>query len=542
MWARLIPPAARLATAPAYRRMRANLGVPYGAQRRLLEGLIDGLARTAYGRSLGVRAGDGYPAYRAKVPVTDYAGLSPWLDRWRAGERHVLAPERVLFWQTTSGSGGPAKRIPYTAGLLGSFRRMFGAWLGDVLRHGPRLETGHVFVSLSAAARDSAPGAPQSEPEYLGGGLRSLLAPLVTPPASLLALREPASFRRALRLALLSRADRLEALSVWNPTAFTVVLDDVLAHRGTALEDCRRGEVRLEGRAFRFGSPADSSLRALEAPEVRWDEVFPRLRFLSCWSDAWAKPAAERLGAMFPRASLQGKGLLATEAPVTIPLLGASGHVPLVDEVFLEFEKPGEAPVPLWGVEPGLDYALLVTTRGGLWRYRLGDRVRCVGRLEGTPTFELLGRADGVVDLVGEKLAEPFVDGALRELGLGAETFRTLVPVRADRGASYYALWVGETIHDSSRLSRALDERLRQSVRYREARELGQLAEPVVIDRSDAERRCLEHLVSRGMRLGDIKPRSLVRQPIGDAELVEFLMSPDPGRPDSGPGRRQHVA
>ena len=35
---------------------------------------------------------------------------------------------------------------------------------------------------------------------------------------------------------------------------------------------------------------------------------------------------------------VQGKGLLVTEAPMTIPLISAQGCVPVLDEVFFEFE------------------------------------------------------------------------------------------------------------------------------------------------------------------------------------------------------------
>ncbi|MBI5201378.1 MAG: GH3 auxin-responsive promoter family protein [Elusimicrobia bacterium] len=517
MLARAIPSAARLVTAAAHRRALIKLDRPEEAQGRLLEALVAELARTAYGRSLGVKASDGYHAFRAKVPVSDYSGLRPWLQRWKAGENGTLSTGRALFWQKTSGSGGPAKDIPCTPGLLGSFRHMFSAWLGDVLRNGPDFETGSLFVSLSPVSAASA--APQSEQDYLGAGLRALLDPIVTPPSSLLALREPANFRRALRLALLSRADRLEALSVWNPTAFTVILDEMLERRAEALADCRRGFVKLEGRAWEFGAPAESTIEALRL-DALWSRVFPKLKFISCWNDAWAKPAAERLGSLFPGALLQGKGLLATEAPVTIPLIGAPGCLPLSDEVYCEFESGGRV-VPLGLVERGAEYSLVITTKGGLWRYRLGDRVRCTGRWKATPTLELIGRADGVVDLVGEKLAEPFVESSLRELGL-EDVFKTLVPVRADRGASYYLLWVGGETGDAAGLARALDERLSASHRYREARAMGQLKEPRVVGRADAERRYLDFLTARGMRRGDIKPRSLVRQPMDERDVREY--------------------
>lgn len=40
----------------------------------------------------------------------------------------------------------------------------------------------------------------------------------------------------------------------------------------------------------------------------------------------------------FPNVFVQGKGLLATEAPMTIPLIEANGYVPVLDEVFLNLK------------------------------------------------------------------------------------------------------------------------------------------------------------------------------------------------------------
>ena len=73
---------------------------------------------------------------------------------------------------------------------------------------------------------------------------------------------------------------------------------------------------------------------------------------------------------------MQGKGLLATEAPITVPLVRADGCVPLVDSVFLEFEDAAGRFRLLDEVAPDAEYAVIVTQPGGLLRYRLGDRVR----------------------------------------------------------------------------------------------------------------------------------------------------------------------
>ncbi len=136
---------------------------------------------------------------------------------------------------------------------------------------------------------------------------------------------------------------------------------------------------------------------------------------------------------------LQGKGLLATEAPITVPLVQASGCVPLVDEVFLELEDNSGRFHLLTEVEKSKEYSVIVTQPGGLLRYRLGDRVRVSGRYRGTPLLEFVGRADVECDLVGEKIGEAFVAKALSAIA-HPDAFCTLLPLLPEAGRPCYCL------------------------------------------------------------------------------------------------------
>ena len=113
--------------------------------------------------------------------------------------------------------------------------------------------------------------------------------------------------------------------------------------------------------------------------------------------------------------AFQKKGLLATEGVITIPRANA-GNVAAVLSHFLEFLDDQGRPHLVHEVEPGAEYSVAITTGGGLWRYRLGDRVRVTGFLQRTPLLEFIGKEDGVCDLRGEKLHPAFVGGILRDL------------------------------------------------------------------------------------------------------------------------------
>jgi len=240
------------------------------------------------------------------------------------------------------------------------------------------------------------------------------------------------------------------------------------------------------------------------------DRVGPldSVRLVSCWAGC-----AESLHARFPNAIIQHKGLLATEAPVTIPLFDAPGFVPVLDEVFLEFEDPDGRVLRLDEVAVGEEYALIVSQKGGLLRYRLGDRVRVSHVYRGSPCLDFTGR-EGVSDLVGEKLSEGFARDVLAGIG----HFAVLLPeqrrylIVADRG-------------DAAAIAERAEESLLRSFRYREARSLGQLAPVRAVVSPDAPALWLEYFGSKGMRTGDIKPPSLVRDRDDARALAELLTS-----------------
>jgi hypothetical protein len=153
-----------------------------------------------------------------------------------------------------------------------------------------------------------------------------------------------------------------------------------------------------------------------------------------------------------------------------------------------------------------------VTTGGGLYRYRLEDRVAVDGFVGPTPSLRFLGKEGHVSDLRGEKLQESFVAGALartfESLRLSPR-FALLAPNDETNGPPGYTLYV-EVPEPPPDLAAALETELAANPHYRLCVALGQLA-PAKVFRieKDGVARYLEHLRGRGQRLGDIKPLAL---------------------------------
>ncbi len=305
------------------------------------------------------------------------------------------------------------------------------------------------------------------------------------------------SFKDATCQALLAAGD-LEIISVWSPTFLTVMLDHLSVHWPAHLEALKANAPRRHKALASFDTPPSPL------------ELWPALKLVSCWTDGSAARSASALRARLGDVRVQGKGLLATEGPVTIPRVALDddglGQVPLVDGVLIELLTDAGDILPLAQAEEGQHYEVLLSTPGGLLRYRLGDIIEVRGRWGPTPLIRLVGRADAVSDLVGEKLAEAHVAEVLA--ALLPDRFATLVPEPS--GRRYVLL----TDANASDLAVRLDDALRSAFHYRQARELGQLLEPTVVTDDQASTRLLEAWQRSGRKAGDLKPSALVRVPL----------------------------
>lgn len=461
-------------------------------QERLLTELVRANADSEFGRSHGFATITSRDEFRQAVPLASWDDYAPAVARIAAGEGKVLTSERVRLLEPTSGSGAATKLVPYTAGLARQFRAGVQPWLHDLYRSYPRLRSGRSYWSITPALThpEAGGGIPigfDDDTDYLGPLAARIMGLVLAVPAQAAKADSMDEFRSRTAAALLGAGD-LSLVSVWNPSFFTILLEWISAHPELAakLPKRRREVVRA---ALRSGDYA---------------AIWPDLSVLSCWADAQAARPAAELAACFPQASLQPKGLLATEAMVSVPITSAGGAVLAARSHLFEFlDDEG-----IWWAEElraGGRYQVVVTTAGGLYRYLLGDLVEITGYHGALPRLRFLGRGDQLVDLVGEKLDEVFVAGCLAELGQPG--FVVLAGETLPR--PHYVL-VSE--HDpGDGLAGRLDALLRRSFHYDYARKLGQLADiEICVAGSGAGQRYLAHRQARGQRLGDIKPPALL--------------------------------
>lgn len=489
-------------TAGEHRRLLQGLEKCATAQRQQLSDLLSANASSAFGRSHGFDRVRDPDAYRGAVPLSSYDDFAADIQyRLENG----LLGEPILLCEETSGSSGSAKLIPYTQRSLNGFQCAVQPWLHDLADRYPRLGKGYFSVSPAARKRQiTAGGIPigsESDVLYFGAELREPISAISLVPEQIARVTEISQWQR-LTLLYLFRATDLTFLSVWSPTFLTSLLSELSLFAEELLRDIHDGlRHPFPGIAPIAPDPERAAKVSLAISEgrIRTPMLWPDLQFISTWTHGSAARFVNELQHLFPHATIQGKGLLATEGAVSLPLSDFAHPVLAVNSGFFEFLDDAGRSYLAHETLTGQDYQVVMTVPG-LYRYRNGDRVRIRGRAGRAPQLEFIGRGDLVSDLVGEKLSESFVCRCLEHI----EGFAMLAPSLVPR--LHYQLFV-EVADELAR--ERVEASLQTNPQYAYARALGQLGplELVVVPR--ALQRYQKLALAKGQRLGDIKFPSL---------------------------------
>jgi hypothetical protein len=514
-----------------YHSLRCAQENPATAQAALLKRLLRDNASSKYGRKFGFKRLRTAREFQSAVPIVGYDELRPWIERIKSGEHAVLTNEPVLMLEKTSGSSTAAKYIPYTSSLRREFQRAVGAWMFDLHLHEPMMLSGTAYWAITPLARETEVTAGgvrvgfENDTEYLGPAERFLLRKILAVPEELAQIPE-LDTALYVTLRFLLQSPSLRFISVWAPSFLTILLEHLNNNAERLLADLSDGALRPPAQLPDTIAPAvHKSLRAdpararhlkqawRESGVLRTQDLWPNLRVISCWTDASSRQCLPALRELFPGVHIQGKGLLATEGVVSLPLVEHRACMAAATSHFYEFiGQPGAPPRLLQELEENHEYSVLLTTGGGLYRYRLGDRVRVVGFAGNTPLLEFLGKEDGVSDLCGEKLSPAFVGSVLAELSnerAYSSDFAMLAP--SQRESLRYVLFV-QVAGAPSDLAVRLDQKLTQNPHYAYCRRLGQLAEPRIFQiTSDAGESYLRRCVAMGQRAGAVKAVALHR-------------------------------
>lgn len=445
---------------PSALAFRANLHRAAEVQERVLLRILRSNASTAFGCAHDFASIASVRDYQQRVPVRTY---DEYVEL--RGDARALTASAITHHETTSGSSGAAKRIPYTHALRDEMQRAIAPWIVELAKTQPAAFAGEAYWSVSPVANaDATP-----DEEYLGPLRAKLVRAVQAVPSSVRYLSDIDAWRRA-TLDHLMRCRTLSLISVWHPSFLLLLLGD------------------LRDRA---------------------SELWPQLRVISCWTDANAARDAAELARIFSNVYLQPKGLLSTEGFVSIPI-GAEAPALAYRSHFYELrDVDSDRVVRATEGERGRRYRVILTTGAGLYRYDTEDVIEITGYRDACPLLRFVGRAEHVSDHYGEKLNELFVrehlDRILRKRNVDARFAMLACEEQA------YALFIeSDAAADIiNAAARDLDEALRVNPHYDYCRRLGQLGALTAVPIRNG---AATYLANAGPKLGDVKLVALDRR------------------------------
>lgn len=429
--------------APRQKALDAYATRAVALQDAVLRRLLSEAAGTEWGRAhqyAGIRS---YEDYRRLVPVQTYDDVKPYIERMRHGESDVLWKGQVRWYAKSSGTtNDKSKFIPVSPDGLKRIHYAGGTdCVASYLRNNPdsRFFSGKGLILGGSHAPN------YNLKDSLVGDLSAILIQNVNPLVNL--IRVPKK-----EIALLSdfevKRDRIARNTIGkNVTNLSGVPSWMLSVLRRVLE--LTGKDSLEQvwpnlEVFFHGGVAFAPYREQYRQLIRSD----RMHYVETYN------ASE---------GFFGVQTDPTDASMTL----------MVDyDVFYEFipmDEFGKADptvVPLEGVETGKNYAMLISTSCGLWRYLIGDTVRFTRK--DPYRFVITGRTKHFINAFGEEL---IVDNAEKGLevacaGTGAQIADyTAAPVFMDSDAKCRHQWLIEfaVLPDSTeRFARILDRALQQ--------------------------------------------------------------------------------
>lgn len=489
-------------------------------QRDYLMRLLKRNKHTEYGRRYGFSRIGCVEEYRKQVPLTGYEDYGEYIRKIADGRSNVLCSDKITLFEPTSGSISASKLIPYNAQLKREFNNAVAPWMYSLYTNNPALFRGRSYWSVSPSVLSERSSGRikvgfDSDSEYLGFWARHLYNMTSAVPSGIAAKSGLDDFRNNTLARLLLCRD-LSFISVWNPTFMILLLEHFLSNYEEVIDIA---ENLHNGRR----SPRIRELKSLISGDVSkavFQRIWPMLSVISCWTDGLCGRLAGQLRKYFPSVKMQGKGLIATEAFVSLPFVSNRDPVLAVNSHFFEFIDERTSRIfTADRLQVGQTYSVAVTTGGGLYRYRLNDIVEVTGFVKSAPTFRFISKSNSVSDLSGEKLNESHVmncfESAFRKHSLKPEYY-LFAPISRTKGTLRYCVYFqGRNITEekANEFLFDFDTMLRENYHYDYCRKLGQISCPsIFVIENKAKETYHFEMLRRGMKFGDIKPVCLDRE------------------------------
>ena len=383
-----------------------------------------------------------YSCYAEAMPLVEYEDIRDYVIRMIRGEENILWRGACKdFAQSSGTSGGKSKYLPITHDSLeGNHYRGGEDAVAHYLRQVPesKIFSGKGFILGGSFSNTLGVGSNRIHVGDLSATLINRINPLanfVRVPDKKIALMP--DWESKLPALVKAASDKNITNISGVPSWFLTVLRRIMEHKGVDkisdvwpnLEVFFHGGISFE--------PYRDEYRKITDPE--------KMHFLETYNAS--------------------EGFFAVQNDLTDPSM-----LLIIDrDIFYEFipvEGKDSVARPIWEVEQGKVYEMVITSSNGLWRYRLGDTVRI---MQTDPVkIKVAGRTKSFINAFGEELME---DNAEKAIAMACDRFGasilnyTAAPVFSSEGRKGRHQWLIEWEHtpsDMQAFTIALDEELRK--------------------------------------------------------------------------------
>jgi hypothetical protein len=417
------------------RRFEAAVRSPHEAQERKLLQIIQANQDTVFGRKYGFDKIRTIADYQARVPVSRYEDLHPYIEKAMNGEKRQLTAQDPFMFACTSGTTAQPKFLPITEAHLLDYTHAFQIHNYHILKDRPGAGLGKFLVISS---NDEEGFVPSGKSYGAVSGLLNKRQPQIirshfSVPYELCKIKDvDVKYYLMLRISI---AQHITAVLCCNPSSLLLLADQMKEHAFDLVADIANGtikeryapppELRAAFEPYLTANPERSKQLAVLlakhgtlTPQLVW----PDINALSCWKGGPMSFYLERLPESFGNMPVRDFGYMASEGRGTIPIAdGGAGGVLALTSHFFEFveESDLDAPLPKYltadQLQPGGRYYIYFTTMAGLYRYNINDLMEVVGFYEKTPIIQFVRKGLGVSSITGEKLTEEQVLVALTQ-------------------------------------------------------------------------------------------------------------------------------
>jgi hypothetical protein len=425
------------------RHIRRYMQHPHDVQREWLDRLLLTARDTEWGRKYDFKSIKSYRQFANRIPVQDYESLKPYIQRMMHGEKDLLWNGRVRYFSKSSGTtSDKSKFIPVSSQNLRSCHKG-GSWDTTALFYQQRPDA-QLFEKKS----------------LLMGGSLSQFEPF------------PKTTFGDVSAVMISQMPFF-VRPFFTPDFETALLPDFDKKIERMARICSQEDVVMLGGVPTWTVVLFRRMLALTGKDNML-EIWPNLQAYIHGGVSFT-PYREQFKQFFPGAQVSYQEVYnASEGYFAIQDDFATQDMLLLlnNGVYFEFlpmeewDKEQPKAVPLSAVELGKNYAVLISTNAGLWRYSLGDTVAFTSI---SPyKIKITGRTRQFVNAFGEEVMVENTDQALAKTcaATGAVVLEySVAPVyfKGDgKGGHEWLVEFEKTPFDLKTFTQLLDENLQK--------------------------------------------------------------------------------